>query len=107
MRMINELNKNPNNVFRLVRNMKIERTDIVGGRCMRGNGGTLYLSEKDRAKLWKAHMSKIMNEENERDQIADADTAHGPIESVEKRKWRRSNTRRLERLNGHLKFMQK
>ena len=41
--------------------MKIESTDVVGGRCMRGNDGTLYLNEKDRAKFWKAHMSKIMN----------------------------------------------
>ena len=45
--------------------MKIESTDVVGGRCMRGNDGTPYLDENDRAKLWKAHMSKIMNEENE------------------------------------------
>ena len=36
---------------------------------MRGNDGTLYRNERDRAKLWKAHMSKIMNEENEWDQI--------------------------------------
>ena len=41
-----------------------------------------YLDEKDRAKLWKAHMSKIMNEENELDQIADADAVDGPIERV-------------------------
>ena len=81
-RKINELGRDPNDVFRLVRRMKIESTDVVGGRCMRGNDGTLYLSEKDRAKLWKAHMSKIMNEENEWDQIADADTVEGPIERV-------------------------
>ena len=46
---------------------------------MRGYDGTLYLSEKDRAKLWKAHMSKIMNEWDKR---ADADTVEGPIERV-------------------------
>ena len=45
--------------------MKIESTDVVGGRCMRGDDGTLYLNEKDGAKLWKAQMQKIMNEENE------------------------------------------
>ena len=53
---INELGRNHDNVFRLVRKMKIESTDVVGGRCMRGDDGTLYLNEKDRAKLWKAHM---------------------------------------------------
>ena len=61
MKKINEICRNPNNVFRLVRKMKIESTDVVGGGCMRGNDGDLNLSEKDRAKLWEAHMSKIMN----------------------------------------------
>ena len=77
VRKMNELGRNLNNVFRLVRKMKIESTDVVGGRCMQG---ILYPSEKDRGKLWKAHMSKIMNEENEWDQIAD--TVEGPIERV-------------------------
>ena len=49
---------------------------------MRGNDGTLYLHEKDRAKFWKAHMSKIMNEKNEWDQMVDTDTAEGPIKRV-------------------------
>ena len=60
--------------------MQIGSMDVVGGRCMQGNDGTLYLIEKDRAKIWKAHMSKIMNEENEWDQIADA--VEGSIERV-------------------------
>ena len=60
-RKINELDRSPNNFIRLVRKMKMKSTDIVGRRCMRGNGGTLYLNEKDRAKLLKIHMSKIMN----------------------------------------------
>ena len=59
--------------------MKIESTDAVGGRCMRGNNGTFYLNEMHGAKLWKAHMSIILNEENEWDQIADADIVEGPI----------------------------
>ena len=35
VREINEIGRNPNNVFRLVKEMKIESTDVVGGRCMR------------------------------------------------------------------------
>ena len=58
VRKINELGINPNKVFRIVRKMKMDSTDVVGGSCMRGNDGTLYLDEKDRAKLWKAHMEK-------------------------------------------------
>ena len=58
MRKIDELGRNPNDVFRLVRKMKMESTDVVGGRSMRGNDGTIYLNEKNRAILWKANRSK-------------------------------------------------
>ena len=43
------------------------------------NDATLCLNEMDGTKLWKAHISKIMNELN---QIADADTVEGPIQRV-------------------------
>ena len=49
---------------------------------MRGNDGIIFLSEKDRAKVWKAHMPKVMNEENEWDKMAEADTVHGSTERV-------------------------
>ena len=77
VRKINELGRNSNNIFRFVGKIKIESTDVVGGRCMQGNDGTLFLNEKDKAKLWKVHMSKILNEENEWDQISD--TVEGQI----------------------------
>ena len=41
---------------------------------MRGNDGTPCLNEKDRAKLLEAHASKFVNEENEWDQIANANS---------------------------------
>ena len=37
--------------------LRIESTDVVGGRCMCGNDGTLYHNEMDGAKHWKAYMS--------------------------------------------------
>ena len=46
VRKSNELGRNHNYVFRLVRKMRMECTDIVGGRCMRENDGTLYFYEK-------------------------------------------------------------
>ena len=53
---IKELGRNTNNVFRFVRKIRIESTDVVGGRCMRGNDGALYLNAKDRTKPWKTHV---------------------------------------------------
>ena len=49
---------------------------------MRKNDGILEVNEKDGAKHWRAYMTKIMNEENEWDQIADADTVQGPMKRV-------------------------
>ena len=49
VRKIIELGRNHDNVFRLVTKMKIESADVAGGRSMRGNDGTLYLNEKNRA----------------------------------------------------------
>ena len=40
------------------------------------------VSEKDRGKLWKDHMEKIMNVENEWDQMTEADMVEGPVEEV-------------------------
>ena len=42
-----------------------EGKDIEGGDCMKDKNGRLVVSEKDRGKLWKEHMEKIMNVENE------------------------------------------
>ena len=38
--------------------------------------------EEDRAKIWKEHMEKIMNEENEWDSMVETDLVEGPVEKV-------------------------
>ena len=48
--------RNPNNVFRLVKKMKIKNADVIEGRCMRENDGTFHLNVKDTEKFWKAHV---------------------------------------------------
>ena len=47
-----------------------------------GKDGRLVVSEKDRGKLWKGHVEKIMNVENEWDQMVEADMVEGPVEGV-------------------------
>ena len=49
---------------------------------MRDADGKLSFSEKDRGKVWKDHMEKIMNEENEWDQIVEAKVVEGPVDRV-------------------------
>ena len=72
----------PNEVFKLTKFMSKDGKDINGRGCTKDKDGRLVVSEKDREKLWKDHMEKIMNVENERDQMAKADMVEGPVEVV-------------------------
>ena len=76
------LRDKPNEVFKLVKFIRKDGMDINGGGCMKNKDGRLVVSEKDRGKLWKDHMEKIMNVENEWDQMAKADMVEGPVEEV-------------------------
>ena len=53
-----------------------------GGRCLRGGDGRLGLIEESRTKIWKEHMEKIMNKENEWDHMVETDVVEGPVEKV-------------------------
>ena len=71
-----------NDVFKLVKFMRRDGKDINGGGCMKDKDGRLVVSEKDRGKLWKDHTEKIMNVENEWDQMAKTDMVEGSVEEV-------------------------
>ena len=79
---MNVLCTKPNDVFKFVKFMRKEGRDIDGGGCMKDKDGRLVVSEKDRRKLWKEHMEKIMNVENEWDQMVEADMVEEPYEGV-------------------------
>ena len=68
---LNNLYQNSNSVFYFLRRIKKEGKDVEGGRCLRGEDGRLGFIEEDRAKIWKEHMEKIMNEENEWDRMVE------------------------------------
>ena len=65
---LRELSEHPNKVFKLVKSMKKDGKDFEGGRCMRGSDRRLNFSGTERGRVWKEHMERIMNEENEWDQ---------------------------------------
>ena len=62
--------------------MKKDGKDVEGGRCMKGSDGRLNFSEKDRGRVWKEHMERIMNEEYEWDQNVQADLVDRPVERI-------------------------
>ena len=55
-RELRGLSEHPNKM-----SMKKDGKDVEGGRCMRGSDCRLSFSEKDRGKVWKEHMERIMN----------------------------------------------
>ena len=82
-RELRELSEHPNKVFKLEKSMKKDGKDVEGGRCMRGSNGRLNFIEKDRGRVWKEHLERIIiNEENEWDQNVQADLVEGPVEKV-------------------------
>ena len=43
--------------------LETDSKEDEGGRCMRESDGKLCFSEKERGKVWKGYMKRIMNEE--------------------------------------------
>ena len=81
-RELRELTEHPNKVLKLVKSMKKDGKGVEGGRCMRSRDGRLNFSKKDRGKVWKEHMERIMNEKNEWHQNVKAELVEGPWERV-------------------------
>ena len=79
---LNNLYQNSNSVFYFLRRMRKEEKDVERGRCLRGGDGRLGFSEEDRAKIWKKHMEKIVNEENKWDHMVETDLVERPVEKV-------------------------
>eukprot|EP00795_Rhopilema_esculentum_P015455 gene15455-6704_t len=84
--MLEDLNEKTNSLFKLAKSMKKAAKDVEGGRCMRGRDGRLTFSAKDRGRIWKEHMEKITDKENEGDPVTDADIVKGLIKSVTREK---------------------
>ena len=54
-------------MHRLVKGLKTVSEEVEGGRCIRQSDRKLCFSEKEKGKVWKDYMERIMNEENDWD----------------------------------------
>ena len=61
-------------MFRLVRGLKTDSKEVEGG-----SDGKLCFSEKERGKVWKNYMEKIMIEGNDWDHNVEVDAVEGPV----------------------------
>ena len=75
-----EIRNDRNVVFRRIRMMKKEASDLAGNNCIRDKNGKAVFAEDDRKKVWKEHMEVIINEKNPWDGMVDVEVVEGPME---------------------------
>ena len=51
-------------LFRIAK-QRVGEKKVVGVSCLKDKSGTVKVSVDDRKKIWKEHMEKLMNVENE------------------------------------------
>ena len=59
--VLTELQNCQNEMLRLVEGLKTDSKEVEGGTCMRGSDGKLCFSDKERGKVFKDDMERIMN----------------------------------------------
>ena len=64
-------------MFRLVKGLKTDSKEVEGG-----SDGKLCFSEKERGKVWRDYMERIMNEENDWDHSVEGDAVGCPVVCV-------------------------
>ena len=79
---LTELQNCSNGMDMIVKGLKIVSKEVEGGRCMRGSDGRLRFCEKERGKVWKDYMERIMNEENDWDHNMEGDAVEGLVVCV-------------------------
>ena len=56
--------------------------NITGGKCLKDENGKTITGDENLKKRWKAYMEKLLNEENEWDEIIDVDKMEGPQQVI-------------------------
>ena len=60
-----------------------EKSDVVGVSCLKDKSGGVKVSVNDQKKIWKEHMEKLMNVENEWSDSIDASEVDGAVRRIE------------------------
>ena len=70
-------------LFRIAKQRAGEKKDVVGVSCLKDESGAVNVSVDDRKKIWKEHMEKLMNVENEWSDSIDASKVEGGVRTIE------------------------
>ena len=60
-----------------------EKKDVVGVSCLKDASGAVKVSVDDRKKIWKEHIEKLMNVENEWSDSIDTSQVEGAVRRLE------------------------
>ena len=66
-------------LFRIAKQRVGEKKDVVGVSCLKDESGAVKVSMDDGKKIWKEHMEKLMNVENEWSDSIDASKVEGAV----------------------------
>ena len=69
-------------MLRLVIALKTDSKEVEGGKYMRGRDGKLCFSEKERGKVLKDYIERIMNDKKNLDHNVEVDAVVGPVVCV-------------------------
>ena len=72
------------NIFRIAKQMVSKNKITLGGKCLKDDNGKTISGDENIKKRWKAYMEKLLNEENEWDEIIDVDKVEGPQQEISK-----------------------
>merc|ERR1712080_164238 len=70
------------NIFKIAKQMVRKNKDTFGGKCLKDENDKTVTGEENLKKRWKTYMEKLLNEENEWDEIIDADKVQGPQQVI-------------------------
>ena len=70
-------------LFRIVKQMAGEKRDVVGVSCLKDESGAVKISVDDQKIMWKKHMEKLKNVENELSDSINARKVEGAVKRIE------------------------
>ena len=73
---------NSKKIFKKAKQSTRDRKYVKGNGCVRDTIGKLCLGERERVQVWKDHMERVINKENEWDGDVKVDVTRGPVEKV-------------------------
>ena len=78
------------NLFKIAKRMVRNNKPDIGGKCLKDGTGKIISGEENLKKTWKMYMERLLNEENQWDEVVDAEKLEGPVQEISKEEVRKA-----------------